>query len=408
MKNRYKLFIIAVFSAICFLSANCGSSGAKSGPVNIDNFTTGGEYYQSARAPSAPAPFRNITAAQLVSEIKIGWNLGNTLDTHDDGQGWMSGVNIQRMETSWGNPVTTQANIDTIKAAGFNAIRIPVSWAKASNNTLNIREDWMDRVTEVVNYAVNNDMYIILNTHHDESIFKFTSSQRDKSLTAFHKIWSQIAYNFRNYNEKLIFEALNEPRTKGSEAEWSGGTSSEHLILNEYYQLFVNIVRASGGNNDKRKIMVTTYAASAEQTAMNALVIPKDTIENKIIISIHSYSPYNFALNQGSRAVDRWSRDNSNDTSAINAVFDRADNIFIKKGYPVIMGEFGAVHRNNEPARAAWAEYYVSYAKSKGVPCFLWDNGGIEGRGELFGFINRRNNTFPFPDYLAGLMRGTR
>ena len=249
-------------------------------------------------------------------------------------------------------------------------------------------------------------MYIILNTHHDEDVFKFTSNQKETSLTAFHAVWTQIAYNFRNYNEKLIFEGLNEPRTKGSSEEWSGGTPFEHIIINEYYQLFVNIVRASGGNNDKRVIMVNTYAASAEQVAINGLVIPQDTIANKIIVSIHAYSPYNFALNQGGGSTDKWSLDNSNDTAAVRTPFDRAVTAFVDKGYPVIMGEFGAVDRNNEPARAAWAEYYVGYARSKGIPCFIWDNGSFSGQGEKFGLYNRRNNSFPYSLYTAALMRG--
>ena len=394
MKRYYKLIIIALMGMVCFLGATCGSTGSTAGTFSIDNFVLGGEHYQSPHALAAPETFRNITASQLVSEIKVGWNLGNSLDAHPGG------------ETSWGNPRTTQENIDTIKNAGFNAIRIPVSWTKNLNSSNIIRANWMDRVTEVVNYAVANDMYIILNTHHDEDAFKFVYNQRASSLTTFHAVWTQIAYNFRNYNEKLIFEGLNEPRTKDSQSEWSGGTSPEHDIVNEYYQLFVNIVRASGGNNDKRIIMVNTYAASAEQRAMEGLVIPNDTIANKIIVSIHAYTPYNFALNQGGGSTDKWSRDNPHDTSAIRVVFDRAENMFISEGYPVIMGEFGSVHRNNEAARADWVEYYVSYARSKGVPCFLWDNGAVSGSGEKFGFLNRRNNTFPFPDYLEALMKG--
>ena len=394
MKNKYKLLIIALMGMVCFLSSTCGSTGSTAGTFSIDNFVLGGEHYQSPAAPAAPETFRNISATQLVSEIKIGWNLGNSLDAHPGN------------ETSWGNPRTTQENIDAIKNAGFNAIRIPVSWTKTMNSRNIIRENWMDRVTEVVNYAVANDMYIILNTHHDEDAFKFVYNQRASSLTTFHAVWTQIAYNFRNYNEKLIFEGLNEPRTKGSQSEWSGGTSPEHDIVNEYYQLFANIIRASGGNNDKRIIMVNTYAASAEQKAMEGLVIPNDTIANKIIVSIHAYTPYNFALNQGGGSTDKWSRDNSGDTSAIRTVFDRAEDMFISKGYPVIMGEFGSVHRNNEAARADWAEYYVSYARSKGVPCFLWDNGNFGNDGEKFGFYNRRNNTFPYPVYAAALMKG--
>ncbi|MCL2138630.1 MAG: glycoside hydrolase family 5 protein [Treponema sp.] len=364
----------------------------------------------SNETPDTPQPFNNITAAQLVANIKIGWNLGDTLDAHDHGEGWLPDT-IFGMETAWGKPVTTKAMITTIKNAGFNAIRIPVTWYKATDSNNNIRADWMARVTEVVNYAVDNDMYIILNTHHDEHLFKFTNAQKTTSLNAFKKIWEQIADNFKNYNEKLIFEALNEPRTVGVSHEWTGGNAEERTNLNEHYQLFVNTVRVSGGNNDKRILMVNTYGAYGRQNAIDGLVIPADTVSNKIIVSIHVYQPYHFAQNGApvgtDYSVSTWSKSNSEDTSPITDPIYRVYNKFISNGIPVIIGEFGAQDKNNEDVRAQWAEFYVGYAKSKGVKCFLWDNGTFSiNEGELMGFFNRNNNTFPFPNYLAGLMRG--
>ncbi|MDR0302400.1 MAG: glycoside hydrolase family 5 protein [Treponema sp.] len=347
-----------------------------------------------------PESFNDITAAQLVANIKIGWNLGNTLDATDNGEGWIDkNSTVTFMETCWGNPVTTKANITAIKNAGFNAIRIPVSWDKAVDSNYNIRGDWMKRVTEVVNYAVDNDMYILLNTHHDEHTFKFTNDKIEASLAAFKKIWEQIADNFKNHNEKLIFEGLNEPRTKNTPNEWSGGTPEEHNNLNSYYRTFVETVRASGGNNDKRILMITTYAASASDTAVNALTLPTDTVSGKLIVSIHAYTPYNFALNEES-PVNTWSKTNSSDTKAIQDVIQPAYDKFVSKGIPVIMGEFGAGNKDNAAARGAWAEYYVGYAKSKGIACFYWDDGG------WFKLLNRSNDTFYFPEVLAGLMDG--
>jgi len=354
-----------------------------------------------------PEPF-GITAAELVAGIKIGWNLGNTLDAaHLD---WL-GANptVAQMETGWGNPVTTRANIDAIKNAGFNGIRIPVSWTKAAGGAPNytIRSDWMARVTAVVDYAVANDMYILLNTHHDEDVFKFTNANKSASIAAFRKIWEQIADNFKDYNEKLIFEGLNEPRTKGSSAEWNGGTQEEWTAINEHYQAFVDVVRASGGYNDKRVLMVNPYAASGTEAAINGLVIPTDTVPNKIIVSYHAYEPYNFALNEGSGAVSTWNSTSLADTNPITERVDRAYTKFVSKGIPVIIGEFGATNtangteKNNEQTRASWAEFYVSYAKSKGIPCFWWD-GGTDG----FKLFNRADNTFHFPAILTGLMNG--
>jgi len=266
----------------------------------------------------------------------------------------------------------------------------------------------MSRVKEVVGYAVENDMYILLNTHHDEKIFKFQDKDMEESKKAFKRIWLQIAENFKNENEKLIFEGLNEPRTPGSSAEWSGGTDEERNNINTLEQIFVDAVRSRGSNNEKRILMVSTYAASAEQAAMSGVKLPTDSAnsKNKIIVSIHAYSPYNFALNKGTGAVSTWSSSNAGDKSGVETPLNRAYNTFVSKGIPVIFGEFGALDKNNLSARVDWAQYFVSYAKSKGIPCFWWDNGATTGNGELFGLLNRNNDTFHFPEIKDALIKG--
>jgi len=338
--------------------------------------------------PDNPKPFKDISAAELVANIKIGWNLGNTLDAPS--------------ETAWGNPMTDKSNIDAIKNAGFNAVRIPVSWNRHVDSQYNIDAGFMNRVKEIVGYAIENDLYILLNTHHDEKIFKFQNKDMAASKAAFKKIWEQIAEHFKNENEKLIFEGLNEPRTVRSQAEWNGGTAEERANLNIMEQIFVDAVRASGSNNKKRILLISTYAASAEQVAMNGVKIPDDPLNtvNKFAVSIHAYSPYNFALNEGNGRVDTWSRDNPRDTGDVKTPIDRAYDTFISKGIPVIMGEFGALNRDNEAVRAQWAEYYVSYAGSKNIPCFWWDDGGN------FKLLNRRDNSFYFPAIKDALIRG--
>jgi endoglucanase len=246
-------------------------------------------------------------------------------------------------------------------------------------------------------------MYIILNTHHDEEVFKFKNADKDEAIKAFKIIWGQIAVNFRNYNEKLIFEALNEPRTPNGTNEWNGGTAEERTNLNDFYKAFVEIVRASGGNNGKRFLLINPYAASSGAVAMNALVLPADTAQDKIIVSFHSYSPYNFALNK--TGTDAWSESGSDKTDITNSM-DAYKTKFIDKGIPVIIGEFGAMHKDNTAARALWAKFYVSEAKKRGIPCFWWDNHAFEGTGELFGLLNRNDNSFPFPEIITGLMDG--
>jgi len=360
-----------------------------------------------AQGTPSSRSFNDIPAVELVNGIKIGWNLGNTLDTAD--LHWLPiNANVSQFETAWGNPVTTKAMIDTIKNAGFNAIRIPVSWSKCVNSNYVIRRDFMRRVKQVVDYAVSNEMYIILNTHHDEGIFKFVDRDMERSKKAFVKIWEQICETFKDYSEKLVFEGLNEPRTKGSPNEWNGGTAEERNNLNIYNQLFVDTVRASGGNNVMRILMIPAYAASALEQPMNDLVIPNDPVnrENKIIVSIHAYEPYNFALNENS-PVNTWSRTNRNDTLPITERIDRVYSLFIQKGIPVIMGEFAALNKNNEAARAEWAEFYVSYAKSKGVKCFWWDDGGSNDPPTGGSLFVRRTNKFVFPLIIEALMKAS-
>ncbi|MDR0197468.1 MAG: cellulase family glycosylhydrolase [Oscillospiraceae bacterium] len=347
---------------------------------------------------------KNLTAAQLAGNIKVGWNLGNTLDA-TGGSGLSS-------ETSWGNPKTTKANIDALKKAGFNAVRIPVSWHNHVDGGYNIDKAWMARVKEVVGYAAANDMYIILNTHHDNSLFKLSDAGMKETEKAFKKIWEQIAGEFKSYGEKLIFEGLNEPRVEGSSMEWQGGTAAEHKNLNRLNQLFVDTVRASGGNNARRVLMIPTYAASAEAAAMNGLTLPNDPGgKDKIIVSIHAYTPYNFALNQNS-PLKTWSKDNPGDTRDIDNVLNRAYETFVKKGTPVIIGEMGALNKdNNTGARSEWAEYYTKQARKKGIACFWWDNGYMgltTATSDGFGILDRRTGEFKYPEVAKALTRGAK
>jgi endoglucanase len=397
MKNKLKILWIIIIAAVLALPmATCEKISPEEGE-------------QGEPGKSTPESFNDISATELVAKIKVGWNLGNTLDA-SVGSGYSS-ASLDSLETAWVRTKTTQATIDALYNGGFNAIRIPVSWYKVANPADNykIRADWMARVKEIVDYAVKKDMYILLNTHHDEGLFKFMDADMAKSLDAFEKIWKQIAEAFKDYDEKLIFEALNEPRTKGSSNEWNGGTAAERANLNTYYQRFVDVVRASGGNNGKRFLLINTYAASGEAAAMNGLVLPTDTATKKLIVSYHSYSPYNFALNTGSGATAVWSKNNSSDTSSITSYINRAQSTFISKGIPVIIGEFGAMNRNdNTAARAEWAEYYTAQARAKGIPCFWWDNAATTGSGELFGLLNRTTNQFVYPEIVAALMKGSR
>lgn len=337
---------------------------------------------------------RDISSKELVKEIKIGWNLGNTMDA-TGGTGIMS-------ETSWGNPVTTKEMIDTVKNAGFNTVRVPVTWEKHLGPApeYTIDKAWLDRVQDIVDYGIDNNMFVIINLHHED--WHFPSYQNlNKAITELAAVWKQIAKRFEDYDEHLIFEGLNEPRMKDTEYEWNGGTEESRDVVNKLSAEFIHIIRKSGGNNAKRHLMIPPYAASSDPKTWKQFKIPKD---NKVIVSIHAYIPYNFALN--SSGTSSWSTDNSNDTREIDYLMNNIYNYFISKGVPVIIGEFGARDKNNRKDRTVWAEYYVKKASEKEIPCIWWDNGAFSGTGENFGLLNRRNLKWQYPEILNALMQG--
>lgn len=360
----------------------------------------------------------DITATELVSRIRIGWCLGNTLEAHKglNGFPWLGGgvyanTTVAELETAWGNPITTKDNIDAVYNAGFNAIRIPVTWFKVADSKLNIREDWMFRVAEIVDYAMSNDMYVFLDTHHEEYIFKLDNLNIEESKRSLVRIWEQIAYTFKNYNERLIFEGLSEPRTLGGLAEWSGGTEEEHNNLNILNQIFVDTIRNTGGNNARRVIMIPTYAASSVEIAQRALIIPTDIVANKIIVSLHIYNPWYFALSTNHRATDIWDKNNPEDTRPIITPLDLAHDLFVKRGIPVIISETGAIDRNNDESRAKWSEFFILQAYKRGIPCFWWDSGTFEATkpygssgNQVLGLLNRRTSQFAHPKIIDALM----
>jgi endoglucanase len=379
-----KLQAVALATALILALAGCP-----------DNDQNGKEENDDSRGP----------AFELVEKIRVGWNLGNTLDF---GGSYNAATSVGTMETGWVKTKTTQALIDALHSGGFNAIRIPVTWGKAADpgNNYKIRDDWMARVKEIVDYAVKNNMYIILNTHHDTSLFKLTDADYEASLVIFAQIWEQIAAAFKDYDEKLIFEGLNEPRTIGTPNEWNGGTAPERANLNKYYQKFVDVVRASGGNNGTRFLLLNTYSGSRVPMAMVGLKMPADTVENRLIAGYHAYVPHSFAMST-SNTANKWDETKSADTAEITEPINDAYDTFIKKGIPVIIGEFGAMNKDNAATRAKWAEYYVKQAKEKGIPCFWWDNGVTTGTGERFGLIDRASNQFHYPEIVTALMKGT-
>lgn len=331
-------------------------------------------------------------AAAIAADIKVGWNLGNTLDSYDK-------LNKNTdYETYWGNPKTTKAIFDTVKAKGFNAVRIPVSWTNHLSSDNTIDAAWLDRVQEVVDYAMEDDLYVILNMHHDDYVWVHPVYAEEEAVSAkYVKIWEQIAARFQDYDLKLMFEGLNEPRMVGSANEWMGGTEEERTVINHLLQKFVDTVRASGGNNADRTLIVTTHAASITDAAVNGLVLPDDS---NLIVSIHNYAPWKFTT---AEYPDVKTFDSAGQ-SELDAQFDKLQQKFVSQGVPVIIGEFGAEDKDNDSDRDAYYAYYIQAAAKRGIPCFIWDN----GPSDSYGVLDRKNNTWygnGIADAVAGAVK---
>ncbi|MEO0528183.1 MAG: glycoside hydrolase family 5 protein [Bacteroidota bacterium] len=322
---------------------------------------------------------RNLSSVEIVSEMKIGWNLGNSLDVEGP------------VETFWGNPVTTRAMIDEVANRGFNTIRVPVTWRFHQGPAPDyiVEENWLDRVEEVVNYGRANNMYVIINVHHDDPWIIPTYAEADEVKDRLAKLWTQVANRFKNYSDYLIFETLNEPRYENTPEEWTGGTAEGRDVVNQYHQVSLDAIRATGGNNGQRQIMISTYAASTIPLAMNALVIPND--DPRTIISLHSYFPFPFTL-EGTDTT--WGTDE--DKAQLEAEMDRIKAQFTDNGKAVVLGEWSSGNQNNLEDRIAHATFYAQAAAERGFASIWWDNGNSGVSNDGLALFNRQNLTWPF------------
>ena len=351
-------------------------------------------------------------AKQIVSEMGIGWNLGNTFDSIGNGY-----YTNNSLETAWGNPKTTKALIDKVASLGFSTIRIPVSWHNHVDSSNNINSAWMNRVKEVVDYAVKDGLYVIINIHHDNEIqsggknfFYPTSDYLTTSKNYVAAIWKQVSNTFKNYDDHLIFETLNEPRMIGDANEWwftknNPQTKVKDAIncINTLNQTAVDTIRATGGNNKTRLIMCPGYDASIEGATTPNFKLPSDSA-NAIAVSVHGYTPYDFAGDEnGTAAYSRTVQ------SGVSNLFNSLNSSLISKGIPVVIGEFGATDKNNSDARAKWATDYTSKATALGIPCVVWDNGGFRTSGstkyaDKYGIINRTSLAISDQAYYKALV----
>ena len=342
-------------------------------------------------------------AMAFLTDMKCGWNLGNTFDAYN---GYSVHSRGTGMETSWVGAKTTPGLIAAIKEAGFNTIRIPVSWHNHVDENNVIDAEWIDRVREVADWALDLGMYVIVNTHHDNDVKYYYPDEAhySRSKEYLSAVWNQMAEKFKDCDDHLILESMNEPRLVGTVYEWNWTNNSSECqqaaeYINELNQLFVNIVRSSGGNNATRYLAVPAYCAAPWNAVRKVFRIPDDTAENRIIVSAHAYTPYNFALNTGSKDRTFDLEKDKNKKSEIAGFMNDLYNTFIKNGIPVMMDEFGALDKNgNLQDRVNFTAYYVASASARGITCVWWDNHNFTGSGERFGLIERNTLKWVCPD----------
>ena len=322
------------------------------------------------------AAYVEESASNAVKNMRLAWNLGNSLDAFSTSIG--NNKEPEKYETCWGQPVTKPELMAFLKQQGFNAVRVPVTWWQHLDSNDNIDEAWMKRVQEVVDYVIGQGMYCIINVHHDtgngdaaQHWLKADIDKFDQMNTRFQKLWKQIATRFISYDQRLLFEGYNEMLDKDN--TWTNAKeSSSYTALNQFAQSFVNTVRATGGNNATRNLIVTPYSAAIWDGLAN-FTIPTDNVSGHLLAEIHSYDPYNWLSSAGT-----WGTTQSN---FIRDMYTRLNNTFVSKGIPVIIGECGIIGENDVDINAIKAKKQeaakhiadvISQGKTLNIPVFYW------------------------------------
>ena len=380
------------------MSSIRSSSAATSSVRSSSSSVTTSSLVATSSSIASSASSDALTSVQLTQRMGIGWNAGNSLDA-------IGG------ETAWGNPLITQQLINSVKAAGFKTIRLPVAWSRFSDETnFVIQTAWMDRVEQVVNYALNADMYVVMNIHWDNGWMQPTYAQQAYVNNRLNIMWTQIANRFKNYDDRLLFAGTNEVMVDG---DYGTPTVEYYTVQNSFNQTFVNTVRATGGKNANRFLVVQGFNTNIDHT-VNFAKIPTDTAHNRLLMEVHYYDPYNFTLNTESN-ITQWGKNATNPAAAetwanegwADAQFQKMKINFVDKGVGVILGEYGVVSRTNvgdhEGYRNYWNEYITKSAYTHGLVPVYWDNGyGGNGGMALF---DRASGAQLYPNLIQAIVK---
>ncbi len=374
------------------VEANRGAARSTTLTITADSYTLAIPITQRGNDVDADDPFES--AFDMVANLTFGYNLGNTLDANPDiyNSPWLDFTKgTETWETSWGQPLTTQEIIDDLAAAGFNIIRVPVTWYPHMDADDNIDAAWMARVKEVVDYVLNANCYCILNVQHDtgakdagrldDAGWLYADLDDYPTQTVrYQKIWTQIATEFKDYGEKLLFESFNEILNKSYSWTAPSAGNGAYTAINLLQQDFVNTVRATGGNNEYRNLAITTYSATGNtKTCLDELTLPEDIHPNHLYGSIHSYDPYNFCNNNSGKNDDGTEYDwnilifDSDCEAQIDEIVINCYNCFTELGIPFIFGEFGAIDEEKSMSeRVKYATYVGTKMKQYNTAGLWW------------------------------------
>lgn len=395
--RKLKETITALFATASVILSGCGNSQPAQTESSTNAVTNGGTVTPAETMPPMNADnaddtgINSMTALEVSKIMGNGINLGNTLEAYNH-QAYLNGSDPTLAETVWGMPTTTREMIDGMKAAGFDTLRVPVAWTNGMNyeaGDYTIDERLMQRVETVVNYALDADMFVIVNDHWDGSWWGMfgsaTEETREKAMEMYKSMWRQIAGRFEDYSYKLIFESANEElgdRLNDKDVAADSGTLSKdkcfetaNLINSE----FVKLVRSTGGKNADRFLLIAGYNTDIANTTDDRFIMPEDTAENKLFVSVHYYTPWDYC---GTKAVDSWGSPKQYDE--MNDLLKKLTK-FTDKGYGVIIGEYGVLTDGKSTPKPDTDIYFTNFLNNCDmydlVPV-LWDCNGLYRRRE--------------------------
>jgi endoglucanase len=349
-----------------------------------------------ATSAASTSSMRELSSVEFSRLMGVGWNLGNSLEA-------IGG------ETAWGNAATTQKLIDAVKAAGFKSIRIPLAWKQYADDKDHISPVWMARVNEVVDYAQKAGLITIINVHWDGGWMQPTYAAQPGVNARLTRYWTQIAQHFKNYGDTLLFAGSNEVMFEG---DYGPPKREYYTVQNSFNQTFVDAVRATGGNNLQRHLIVQGFNTNIDHT-LSFASLPKDPSANRLMMEVHYYDPSNYTINAesaiwqwGASATQASATESWANEAYLDAQFQKMKSRYVERGVAVIVGEYGVISRpqiaGSQAYRIRWNEAVTRSALKHGLVPVYWDN-GVTGKSGM-GLFDRRSGAQAEPELIRAIV----